>query len=64
MEGAIHNPPTDIVWRSQDSWGSSKKTITKLVSSGREVHVCFTSGAHNDIRKGKRVGVGSAHAKD
>ena len=36
-EGAIHNPPTDIVWRSQGTWGSGSNVITKLVNKAGEV---------------------------
>lgn len=36
-EGAKHNPPTDIVWRSLKTWGAGDKTTTKLLNTSGEV---------------------------
>ncbi len=31
-EGAVHNPPSNLIWKNQ-SWGSGKRTITKLTKN-------------------------------
>ena len=38
-EGAIHNPPTDVVWRNQGTWGSGSNVVTKLVNKAGEVRL-------------------------
>ena len=35
--GAIHNPPTDIIWKGIEMWGSGPKTVTKLMNSHGDV---------------------------
>lgn len=35
--GAVHNPPHDIIWRNQSSWGAGSNAVTKLVSKSGEV---------------------------
>ncbi|GAA6104058.1 lamin-B2 [Tachysurus ichikawai] len=36
--GVAHSPPSDLLWKSQSSWGSGDETITLLVNSdGEEV---------------------------
>ncbi|XP_060797257.1 lamin-B2 [Neoarius graeffei] len=36
--GVSHSPPSDLLWKSQSSWGSGDETITLLVNSdGEEV---------------------------
>lgn len=34
--GGSHNPPTDLVWKSQASWGSGDLLQTTLISAGGE----------------------------
>ncbi|XP_064390888.1 lamin-B2-like [Halichondria panicea] len=29
-DGAVHNPPSNLIWKNQ-SWGSGQKTVTKLI---------------------------------
>ncbi|XP_077082030.1 lamin-B2 [Siphateles boraxobius] len=36
--GVSHSPPSDLLWKSQSSWGTGEKILTSLVnSSGEEV---------------------------
>ncbi|MCJ8737656.1 hypothetical protein PDJAM_G00026540 [Pangasius djambal] len=36
--GVAHSPPSDLLWKSQSSWGSGDETVTLLISSdGEEV---------------------------
>ncbi|KAK3533288.1 hypothetical protein QTP70_014307 [Hemibagrus guttatus] len=36
--GVAHSPPSDLLWKSQSSWGSGDETVTLLVNSdGEEV---------------------------
>lgn len=41
--GVSHSPPSDLLWKSQSSWGSGDETITLLIDSDGEVHttMCF-----------------------
>ncbi|XP_074538787.1 prelamin-A/C-like [Halichoeres trimaculatus] len=34
--GGAHNPPSDLVWRSQDSWGVGDQLQTSLISASGE----------------------------
>ncbi|KAM6995037.1 lamin-A-like [Tautogolabrus adspersus] len=34
--GGTHNPPTDLVWKSQDSWGTGELLQTTLISANGE----------------------------
>uniref|UniRef100_UPI0037E7048C lamin-A-like n=1 Tax=Semicossyphus pulcher TaxID=241346 RepID=UPI0037E7048C len=34
--GGTHNPPTDLVWKSQNSWGSGELLQTSLISANGE----------------------------
>lgn len=34
---ATHNPPTDLVWKNQNSWGTGDLLQTSLVSANGEV---------------------------
>ncbi|XP_041108129.1 lamin [Polyodon spathula] len=34
--GATHNPPSDLVWKSQSSWGSGDSMQTSLISANGE----------------------------
>ena len=36
-EGAIHNPPTDVIWRGQGTWGTGSSIVTKVVNKAGEV---------------------------
>lgn len=36
-EGAVHQPPTDIIWKSCSIWGSGAKSVTSLCTKGGEV---------------------------
>lgn len=35
--GVAHSPPSDLLWKSQSSWGSGDETVTLLVNSDGEV---------------------------
>ena len=37
-DGAIHNPPTDVVWRNQGTWGCGSSVVTKLLNKAGEVN--------------------------
>uniref|UniRef100_A0A669DZZ3 Lamin A n=1 Tax=Oreochromis niloticus TaxID=8128 RepID=A0A669DZZ3_ORENI len=54
--GGTHNPPTDLVWKSQNSWGTGDLLQTSLISANGEfffllfnlTDVCCTlQGAHS-----------------
>lgn len=34
--GGTHNPPTDLVWKSQNSWGTGDQVQTSLISANGE----------------------------
>uniref|UniRef100_A0A8B9HPD0 Lamin B2 n=1 Tax=Astyanax mexicanus TaxID=7994 RepID=A0A8B9HPD0_ASTMX len=34
--GVAHSPPSDLLWKSQSSWGSGDETVTVLVNSNGE----------------------------
>uniref|UniRef100_A0A7N6BKP4 Lamin A n=1 Tax=Anabas testudineus TaxID=64144 RepID=A0A7N6BKP4_ANATE len=66
--GATHNPPTDLLWKTQNSWGTGDLLQTTLISSNGEVwlhlsintHFWFfklhTSGADNEYNlRSRRV---------
>ncbi len=38
-DDAVHNPPTDIIWKSTQNWGQGTKTLTYLCSKNGEVLV-------------------------
>lgn len=35
--GGTHNPPTDLVWKSQSSWGTGDLLQTSLINANGEV---------------------------
>lgn len=35
--GATHSPPTDLVWKAQNTWGCGNSLRTALISSSGEV---------------------------
>lgn len=41
---ATHNPPSDLVWKSQNSWGTGDLLATSLISANGEVWLplCFS----------------------
>uniref|UniRef100_A0AAQ5ZAY3 Lamin A n=1 Tax=Amphiprion ocellaris TaxID=80972 RepID=A0AAQ5ZAY3_AMPOC len=39
--GGTHNPPTDLVWKSQNSWGTGDQVQTILISASGEVRPIF-----------------------
>uniref|UniRef100_A0A8C5NBA8 Lamin-A-like n=1 Tax=Gouania willdenowi TaxID=441366 RepID=A0A8C5NBA8_GOUWI len=43
--GGIHKPPSDLVWKTQSSWGTGDRFQTTLISAGGEVlqHVPHTA---------------------
>lgn len=51
-EGAIHNPPTDVVWRNQGTWGSGSNVVTKLVNKAGEVVATYTQQSETSPAKG------------
>uniref|UniRef100_A0A9J8AQA1 Lamin B2 n=1 Tax=Cyprinus carpio carpio TaxID=630221 RepID=A0A9J8AQA1_CYPCA len=36
--GVSHGPPSDLLWKSQSSWGTGEKILTLLVNSGGELN--------------------------
>lgn len=43
--GVSHNPPTDMVWKNQSSWGSGDSLRTALLTSSGEVReLAFRGG--------------------
>uniref|UniRef100_A0A8C1GB09 Lamin A n=1 Tax=Cyprinus carpio TaxID=7962 RepID=A0A8C1GB09_CYPCA len=39
--GGTHSPPSDLVWKTQNSWGSGDLFQTTLISSSGEVGYCY-----------------------
>lgn len=39
--GRTHNPPTDLVWKNQPSWGTGDLLQTILISASGEVILHF-----------------------
>ena len=37
--GQTHSPPTDLVWKTQTSWGTGDLLLTTLISANGEVIV-------------------------
>uniref|UniRef100_A0A8C9VNY3 Lamin B2 n=1 Tax=Scleropages formosus TaxID=113540 RepID=A0A8C9VNY3_SCLFO len=48
--GVSHSPPTDLLWKSQSSWGTGDNILTVLVNSEGEVGVCFHLRWQWDVR--------------
>ena len=44
--GGSHNPPTDLLWKTQNSWGTGDLLQTSLISANGEVWPHFTSITH------------------
>ncbi|KAG9345286.1 hypothetical protein JZ751_009832 [Albula glossodonta] len=36
VDGAIHNPPSDLVWKTQNSWGTGDQFQTTLINTSGE----------------------------
>uniref|UniRef100_A0A671Q8U3 Lamin-A-like n=1 Tax=Sinocyclocheilus anshuiensis TaxID=1608454 RepID=A0A671Q8U3_9TELE len=45
--GGIHNPPSDLVWKTQNSWGSGDLFQTTLISSTGEEMAMRKHAAHS-----------------
>uniref|UniRef100_A0A8C7NHW0 Lamin A/C n=1 Tax=Oncorhynchus mykiss TaxID=8022 RepID=A0A8C7NHW0_ONCMY len=45
--GGTHNPPSDLVWKTQNSWGSGDLFQTTLISANGEVRHTHTHGNHS-----------------
>uniref|UniRef100_A0A8C2ZB19 Lamin A n=1 Tax=Cyclopterus lumpus TaxID=8103 RepID=A0A8C2ZB19_CYCLU len=43
--GGTHNPPSDLVWKNQSSWGTGDLLQTALISANGEVFGFHTSGS-------------------
>lgn len=39
---ATHNPPTDLVWKNQNSWGTGDLLQTTLYNTSGEVSPCIS----------------------
>lgn len=51
--GVSHSPPTDLLWKSQSSWGTGDDILTYLVNSdGEEVAKRFVSKTMVDVENG------------
>lgn len=37
--GVAHSPPSDLLWKSQTSWGTGKDMVTTLVDADGEVRL-------------------------
>lgn len=60
--GSVHNPPHDIIWRNQPSWGAGGNAVTKLVSKSGEVVATFTQRSESSPAKSRdSVDAGSAN---
>lgn len=35
--GVVHSPPTDLLWKSQASWGTGNEMVTILINGDGEV---------------------------
>uniref|UniRef100_A0A8C2D1B4 Lamin-A-like n=1 Tax=Cyprinus carpio TaxID=7962 RepID=A0A8C2D1B4_CYPCA len=62
--GGMHNPPSDLVWKTQNSWGSGDLFQTTLISSsGEEMamrkHVSITCGDSEYNLRSRTVVCGS-----
>jgi hypothetical protein len=57
-DGAVHNPPHDIIWRAQPSWGAGCNAITKLLSKTGEV---IKTGQVGMFIRGLRTGMDGVH---
>lgn len=52
--GVAHSPPTDLLWKSQASWGTGNEIITTLVNSdGEEVARRTVSKSQVDMENGE-----------
>jgi hypothetical protein len=49
VDGAVHNPPTDLIWKNINNWGTGPTTVTKFCTKSGEVVATFTQ------RKGESV---------
>uniref|UniRef100_A0A7N6FAT9 Lamin A n=1 Tax=Anabas testudineus TaxID=64144 RepID=A0A7N6FAT9_ANATE len=57
--GATHNPPTDLLWKTQNSWGTGDLLQTTLISSNGEVWLHLSINTHFwffKLRKKKPLG--------
>uniref|UniRef100_A0A672HZW6 Lamin A n=1 Tax=Salarias fasciatus TaxID=181472 RepID=A0A672HZW6_SALFA len=60
--GGTHNPPSDLLWKSQDSWGTGDLLETTLISANGEPPPCrplqgahSTSGVENEYNLRSRT---------
>uniref|UniRef100_A0AAR2JLJ7 Lamin B2 n=1 Tax=Pygocentrus nattereri TaxID=42514 RepID=A0AAR2JLJ7_PYGNA len=44
--GVAHSPPSDLLWKSQSSWGTGDETLTLLVNSDGEVRIRQQKDVH------------------
>lgn len=44
--GVVHSPPTDLLWKSQASWGTGNEMVTILINGDGEV---TTSMANDSV---------------
>ncbi|KAI9999820.1 hypothetical protein NQD34_011663 [Periophthalmus magnuspinnatus] len=47
--GGTHNPPTDLVWKTQDAWSTGDKLEITLINTSGEVCLCFKLWNSSDL---------------
>ena len=45
-DGAVHSPPTDIIWKSVSNWGCGPRTSTSLCTKAGEVSYDHVTHSH------------------
>uniref|UniRef100_A0A8D0A8Q4 Lamin B2 n=1 Tax=Sander lucioperca TaxID=283035 RepID=A0A8D0A8Q4_SANLU len=57
--GVAHSPPSDLLWKSQTSWGTGNDMITTLVNADGEVKIstypCVENGEEEEEEEAQRV---------
>lgn len=44
--GVVHSPPTDLLWKTQASWGTGSDMVTILINGDGEVSPPFMTFRH------------------
>lgn len=47
--GAVHSPPSDLLWKAQASWGTGNEMVTILINSDGEVMYLFIDNYSSDL---------------
>lgn len=48
--GKPHNPPSELLWKSQASWGTGSTIVTSLIDSSGEVRVGMCEGGFSGVK--------------